>query len=74
MSYEKLKARMLEKFDSWYTRRQIAKGKMTYGRQPEAGAKTKVKATISAVVTRADGTVENLGEIWKGDAHGNRPN
>jgi hypothetical protein len=30
---------------------------------PEAKAKTTPKATISAKVTRADGTVEDLGEI-----------
>jgi hypothetical protein len=56
--------------DRWAGRqfeRKVKRGNAVWGRQPEPPgvARTKVRAEISAVVTRAAGRVEDLGVIYK---------
>jgi hypothetical protein len=55
---------MWHKLKEWNRHRRLRKGKGTYGRQSEAVA-VPVNATLSLRVIRADGRVENLGEVAK---------
>ena len=59
--------KLQERWQSWQLQRAIDSGEVLRGRQPEDGLGTKVpmSATMSAVVTRADGRVEDLGVIYK---------
>ncbi|MGQ0668559.1 MAG: hypothetical protein ACT4PO_02610 [Actinomycetota bacterium] len=71
-----MKPTVRERVAGWRLRRRIRKGKAVWGRQRGLGDITTGEGmdipmhghvTIEAVITRADGAVEDLGVISEGD-------